>query len=127
AFRQQLLADPRAAIAAEIGRAVPEEMEIRVVEETASVRYLVLPRNTAQLSDEQLDLTAGGECNSDYCHFCQCTEDILKRAHGCTIATRDGVSGPASRDARPAPAAAVIIEDRLRDAHRARITLWRML
>jgi hypothetical protein len=29
---------------------VPPGMEIRVVEETASVRYLVLPRNTTQLS-----------------------------------------------------------------------------
>src|SRR5262245_12141647 len=60
AFKQQLLADPRAAIAAETGGMVPPGMEIRVVEETASVRYLVLPCNTTQLSDEQLDLTAGG-------------------------------------------------------------------
>ena len=50
AFKQQLFDDPRAAIAAETGRAVPEGMEIRVVEETATVRYLVLPRNTTQLS-----------------------------------------------------------------------------
>src|SRR5262249_20722551 len=61
AFRQQLFDDPHAAIAAETGRAVPEGIEVRVVEETASVRYLVLPRNTTQLSDEELDLTAGGE------------------------------------------------------------------
>jgi hypothetical protein len=65
AFKQQLVDDPRAAIAAETGRAVTEGIEVRVVEETASVRYLVLPRNTTQLSDEQLDLAAGG--NSDFC------------------------------------------------------------
>jgi hypothetical protein len=60
AFKQQLLADPRAAIAAETGRAVQDGIQIRVVEETASVRYLVLPRNTNQISDEELDLAAGG-------------------------------------------------------------------
>jgi hypothetical protein len=48
AFKQQLLADPHAAIATETGRAVPEGIEIRVVEETATVRYLVLPRNTSR-------------------------------------------------------------------------------
>jgi hypothetical protein len=62
AFKQQLLADPRAAIAAETGGSIPSGMEIRVVEETATVRYLVLPRNTTQLSDEELDMTAGGLC-----------------------------------------------------------------
>ena len=62
AFKQQLLHDPRAAITAETGGSVPEGIEVRVVEETATVRYLVLPHNTTQLSDEQLDLTAGGFC-----------------------------------------------------------------
>jgi len=69
-FKQQLLADPRAAIAAETGGSVPPGLELRVVEETATVRYLVLPQNTTQLSDEQLELTAGGLCGgagSGYC------------------------------------------------------------
>jgi hypothetical protein len=56
-----LLHDPRAAIAAETEGSIPSGMEIRVVEETATVRYLVLPRNTTRLSDEELDLTAGGD------------------------------------------------------------------
>jgi hypothetical protein len=68
AFKQQLLADPHAAIATETGRAVPEGIEIRVVEETATVRYLVLPRNTTQLSEEELDLTAGGHCADGWCY-----------------------------------------------------------
>jgi hypothetical protein len=67
AFKQQLLAEPRAAIAAETGRAVPEGVEIRVVEETATRRYLVLPCNTAQLSDEELNLTAGGATDFSGC------------------------------------------------------------
>jgi len=68
AFKQQLFDDPRAAIATETGRAVPEGIELRVVEETATVRYLVLPRNTTQLSDEELDLTAGGQCADGWCY-----------------------------------------------------------
>ena len=68
AFKQQLLADPRAAIAAETGRAVQDGIQIRVVEETASVRYLVLPRNTNQISDEELDLPAGGQCADGWCY-----------------------------------------------------------
>jgi heme o synthase len=59
-FKQQLLADPRAAIAAETGGSVPEGIELRVVEETATVRYLVLPQNTTQLSDEQLQSASKG-------------------------------------------------------------------
>jgi hypothetical protein len=66
AFKQRLFDDPRAAIATETGRAVPEGVEIRVVEETATVRYVVLPRNIAQLSDEQLDPIAGGHCVDDW-------------------------------------------------------------
>jgi hypothetical protein len=67
-FKQQLFDDPRSAIATETGRAVPEGIEIRVVEETATVRYLVLPRNTTQLSDEELDLPAGGQCADGWCY-----------------------------------------------------------
>jgi hypothetical protein len=68
AFKQQLVDDPRAAIAAEFGRAVPEGIEMRVVEETATVRYLVLPPNTTRLSDEELDRTAGG-----FSEICGCS------------------------------------------------------
>jgi hypothetical protein len=67
AFKQQLFDDPRAAIATETGRAVPEGIEIRVVEETATVRYLVLPRKITQLSNEEFDLPAGEQCADGWC------------------------------------------------------------
>ena len=66
-FKQQLLADPRAAIAAETGGSVPPGLEFRVVEETATVRYLVLPRKITQLSNEEFDLPAGEQCADGWC------------------------------------------------------------
>lgn len=64
-FREALLADPRAAIEREFGAELPEGGEIRVVEETADVVYVVLPVRAAQdpaseLSDSDLDAVAGG-------------------------------------------------------------------
>ena len=43
AFRQSLLADPKAAVEEELGRRLPEEVQVRAVEETADTVYLVLP------------------------------------------------------------------------------------
>lgn len=67
AFRQQLLADPKAMIEAEMsaevtGFKVPDAIEIHVVEETPTSYYLVLPaRETdGDLSDEELAGVSGG-------------------------------------------------------------------
>src|SRR5438105_1038981 len=48
AFRQELLRDPKAALGRELaqlapGAALPEDVEIHVLEETPTTRYLVLP------------------------------------------------------------------------------------
>jgi hypothetical protein len=65
AFRQRLLAEPKAAIEQELGSRLPESIEVRVVEETADTIYLVLPSRSAdaqggELSDQELDAVAGG-------------------------------------------------------------------
>jgi hypothetical protein len=65
AFRQRLLAEPKAAIEQELGTQLPESIEVRVVEETADTIYLVLPSRSAdaqggELSDQELDAVAGG-------------------------------------------------------------------
>ena len=60
AFRQQLLADPRAALQATFGLEMPPETEIQVLEETPSRFYIVLPSETAELSDEEVARVAGG-------------------------------------------------------------------
>lgn len=59
-FKQRLIGDPKSVLQ-EQGVPVPEGMEIRVVENTESVFYLVLPPSPAeQISDEQLEAVAGG-------------------------------------------------------------------
>ena len=43
AFRQQLLADPKAVVEQELGTRLPEEVRVVTVEESAETIYLVLP------------------------------------------------------------------------------------
>ena len=43
AFKQSLLADPKAVLSEELGQAIPENIEVSVVEETSDTRYLVIP------------------------------------------------------------------------------------
>jgi hypothetical protein len=66
AFRQQLLADPKAAVEQELGTRLPEEVRVVTVEETADTIYLVLPstpmagREVGALSEQELESVAGG-------------------------------------------------------------------
>ncbi len=63
-FREELLRDPKAALAGEIGTSLPEEVEVRVVEDTHDTVHLVLPPRSVgqsgELSEEDLDAIAGG-------------------------------------------------------------------
>ena len=66
AFRQRLLAEPRAVVEQELGSRLPESAEVRVVEETKDTIYLVLPNASVageggELSDEALESVAGGD------------------------------------------------------------------
>jgi hypothetical protein len=58
-FRERLRTDPRRAVAEVTGVAVPESVEIEVLEETLEKGYLVIPVNRVAISDEQLDVAAG--------------------------------------------------------------------
>ncbi|WP_446343576.1 NHLP leader peptide family RiPP precursor [Coleofasciculus sp. F4-SAH-05] len=65
AFRQALLSNPKAVIEAEFGKKLPEDLQVTVLEETPNLIYIVLPTNPDELtdqdlSDEELDLVAGG-------------------------------------------------------------------
>jgi hypothetical protein len=64
-FRRRLLDDPKAAVEQELGKRLPEGVQVRVVEETAETIYLVLPGASpvgegGELSDEELQSAAGG-------------------------------------------------------------------
>jgi hypothetical protein len=65
-FRRRLLEDPKGAVEQELGTRLPEEVQVRVVEETADTIYLVLPGTPmagdegVALSDQELESAAGG-------------------------------------------------------------------
>ena len=64
-FRQELLADPKGALEQELGIRLPDEVQVRTVEETADTIYLVLPSASpagegGELSDRELEAVAGG-------------------------------------------------------------------
>ncbi len=67
AFRQQLLDNPDATLAAELQFAIPENIHFKVVESTQSLRYLLLPQPPLEematesgLAETDLTLLAGG-------------------------------------------------------------------
>ena len=58
-FRARLIADPKAAISAEIGADIPDVFNVAVHEDSASTFHLVLPPSPA-LTDAELEMVAGG-------------------------------------------------------------------
>jgi hypothetical protein len=68
-FKEKLLADPMMVLK-ENGVVIPEDVELRVVENTEEVVHLILPPEPAeQLSEEELESVAGGlsECLATIC------------------------------------------------------------
>jgi hypothetical protein len=69
-FRRRLLADPRAVLT-EYGLDVPEDREIRLVEDTPDVCHLILPVSPAgELADEELVGTAVMDSFSGFSGWC---------------------------------------------------------
>lgn len=66
-FKQELISDPKAVYARELGQEMPENLKIEVLEESADTVYLVLPRKPElptvdeELSEEALAAIAGGK------------------------------------------------------------------
>ena len=58
-FRASLIADPKAAISAEIGVPIPDGFDVAVHEDSATTAHLVLPPSPA-LTEADLTLVAGG-------------------------------------------------------------------
>ncbi|MFC5403359.1 NHLP leader peptide family RiPP precursor [Cohnella soli] len=52
AFKAALLSDPKSAILDAFGIAIPESIELKVVEETPTTYYLVLPPNPEDVSSD---------------------------------------------------------------------------
>lgn len=61
-FKQNLLTDTRTTLTAE-GVALPDGLDVRVLENTATVVHWILPRKPADLSDDDLNgISAGANC-----------------------------------------------------------------
>jgi Nitrile hydratase, alpha chain len=69
AFRQRLIEDPKAVVEEELGTRLPDNIEIRAVEEIADTIYLVLPSASplvgegGEIPDQELETVAGGDSN----------------------------------------------------------------
>lgn len=59
AFRSQLLADPKAAVASVIDIDLPDALSVQVHEESATSFHLVLP-STGRMTEEELGQVFGG-------------------------------------------------------------------
>jgi hypothetical protein len=87
-FRQRLIADPKGTVEQELETQLPEDVEVRAVEESAQTIYLVLPSASAvgegvELSDQQLeDVAGGGSVYDPTCSGSTCRGDW--GGQGCT-------------------------------------------
>ena len=58
-FRARLIADPKAAISAEIGAEIPDGFDVVVHEDGATTAHLVLPPSPT-LTEAELEMLSGG-------------------------------------------------------------------
>ena len=58
-FRASLIADPKAAISAEIGAEIPDGFDVVVHEDSATTAHLVLPPSP-RLTEAEMAMVAGG-------------------------------------------------------------------
>ncbi|MGF1470879.1 MAG: NHLP leader peptide family RiPP precursor [Rubrobacteraceae bacterium] len=80
-LRQRLLDDPKATVEQEIGTSLPEEVEVRAIEESQDTVYLVLPpkppdtTGSGELSDQELESVSGGWLSYSHATHCCVTSD----------------------------------------------------
>ena len=64
-FRASLIADPRAAIASEVGMAIPDGFDVVVHEDSVTTAHLVLPPSP-KLTEAEMEAVAGGGSHKGY-------------------------------------------------------------
>lgn len=82
-FRMELIDNPQKAIT-EMGVQLPKNVEVKVVEESAKVVYLVLPVHPDELADEQLEDIAGGNTTCGSYVYGMCTQNYAPGGVGCS-------------------------------------------
>jgi hypothetical protein len=66
AFRDTLLADPHAVLSEVVAFDIPETVQVVLHEESLTQIHLTIP-SSAELSESDLELVAGGRCWVDGC------------------------------------------------------------
>ena len=63
-YRDELIGDPKKVLSKELGKGLPDNMEVEIIEEKSNVIYLVAPPKPIkvgdEIADEYLDKVAGG-------------------------------------------------------------------
>jgi hypothetical protein len=60
-FRESLLRSPKAIYESELGRTIPKEVKIHVLEESGDTLYLVIPHSPHRVSREAAEALAAGQ------------------------------------------------------------------
>ncbi len=89
-FKQQLLSGSvaaKAAIEQEIGQKLPQDLQVKVIEETANVSYVVLPKmpSTDELSEDELETVAGGRISSSRVQAGAAIASLFQNTLPCTF------------------------------------------
>lgn len=71
-FRDRLVSDPRAVVSELTGLSMPEAVKVTVHQESLSDIHLVIPASSSALSEEDLELVAGGAAWGNPCQACGC-------------------------------------------------------
>lgn len=61
-FRQALVDDPRGTLSGLVGTALPDVLKVTVHEESLTDVHLVIPPSVDEISEDDLELVAGGLC-----------------------------------------------------------------
>jgi hypothetical protein len=89
-FKAQLLEDPKQALAAALGAELPPSVTVKVLEETAETRYLVIPYRPKagdELGDEELEAVAGGGSGTSISNLNKLTSSTV-----CSAINHIGIS-----------------------------------
>lgn len=86
AFKSELLDNPKSA-AAEMGVTIPEDMEVRVLENSQDELHLILPMNpsNSELSDADLEAVVGGKGPTNEEEKAICTGSGGGAVVGCAV------------------------------------------
>ena len=88
-FKAKFMADP-AAVLREAGAEFPDEVTIKVVENTADVRYVVLPYpESGKLSGDALDAIAGGGSTATQTNVVQTAEAVTTEVEATQTTTTE--------------------------------------